>query len=152
MSINPTPIYHTPRCRITWTNVASGPTSNVVDTDSVKLYQPLHLFIGADIDPSVYLTAGYFWFACNVYNTKGELRSSDWTGWTATDLPRLPGGSGWYSWYFPRAIDFVRDFREVFLFRPSIHFSMWGPGGTGISPIPDEFAIAEAPHYFMTDY
>ena len=32
-----------------------------------------------------------------------------------------------------------------------IEFMMWGPGGESISPIPDEYAIAEEEHFFLVE-
>jgi hypothetical protein len=67
-------------------------------------------------------------------------------GNTATDLGGRGSANIWVSQFFWRAGWATYNHLGVFLYRPTIEFAIWGPGGTTLS---HEFAVAEEDHNFV---
>jgi hypothetical protein len=104
--------------------------------------------MGVQIDPSIFQSPGYFSFNFDLF-LNGERRGQRWIGWIPTELPTIT--LGWFSYTWRTAIELMGwGFYDVFLFRPSIRFNMGGKPGSK-EPIPDEFAVAEEPHYISVD-
>jgi hypothetical protein len=80
-------VYHTPRCRITWTNVHS----DGVDRDVVMPDRPLTLFFGLEFDPAFRAQASGFrlQFALLTLGRFGAV-GGVWEG----PIDQLPGTTG----------------------------------------------------------
>jgi hypothetical protein len=140
------PVFHTPGCRITGLTMEQA--SPTVGTNSVRFVPnyPLVLYVNFTIDPAIWFTAGYFIINFDAMQGGDRINRISWTGWTATNLPNRPATNFWLNWSFWRADHFTNGQRRgVFMYKPSVYFEMWGPGG---SYIPDEFAVAEEDYYF----
>ena len=135
-------IFHTPKCRIHWTDVMQGNTHNqAVSTASFMLKFDFSL------DPSIWYTAGYFSADFAILQDDRRIGGAVFGGWTATDLPCRPAPELWLSYWWSRAANATNQRSGLFIFRPTIRFTMWASG----TPIPGEFAVAEEDHYFLIE-
>jgi len=135
-------VYHTPRCRIIWTNVVS----DGVDRDVVNPLRPLTLYFGLEFDNNIRYQGGYFALRFTLITPYGgDARGTTWGGYTPTQFPGS-GGNIWVSMSWAEAKNATGGAtRSLWNYQPSVHFSIIPPGGgfTG----DDEFAVAEQDHY-----
>ena len=134
-------VYHTPRCRILWTEVRQGGQP----TNVVTYHGDLELRFGLSLDTAIWYTSGNFFMKFVMLQDGQIVANHPWSGWTPHH-PGRPNPNIWVSLWWTRASYATNGRFGVFLFQPSVHFSMWGPGG---APIPSEFAVAEQDHYFV---
>jgi len=134
-------VYHTPRCRILWTEVYQGGRP----TNVVTYYGDLQLFFGISWDTAIWYTSGNFFIKFGMLQDGQIVASHLWSGWTP-HLTSRPYPNFWIRMGWNRASDATNGRWGVILFQPSVHFSMWGPGG---APFPSEFAVAEQDHYLV---
>lgn len=135
-------VYHTPRCRITWTNVHSGG----VNSDFVPWHLPLTLFFGLEFDPALRALARSFELRFDLFEP-GHSFVGGGTRWGG--INQLPGTTGriWLAKTFEHTGQAL-DYRwGTILYRPSMHFSI----GTGRSER-IEFAVAEEDHYIYSKH
>jgi hypothetical protein len=131
-------VYHSSLCRMAWTSVPAVVPSS----------QYLSVAFGLTLDTGIWFTSGNFYINFNFFQAAGQLvRSTSWSGFIGTNLPGRPSGGIWLSYWWNRASDATGG-SGIFLFRPSIVFVLWGPGG---SIITGEFAVAEEENYFLID-
>jgi hypothetical protein len=105
---------------------------------------------GLSLDTAIWSTFGTFEIDMAIYADDGQnVGPPYWRGWTPTDLPGRNSSIIWLGWFWNQAQTATRGRLGVFLFRPTIQFRLWGPGGT---PIPGEFAVAEEDHYFAVEW
>jgi hypothetical protein len=136
-------VYHSPRCRIGWTNVVSdGVDRNVVIPD-----RPLTLFFGLEFDNNIRFQGGEFYLRwVLIHAVSGQIYSHLWSGWTPTQMPSA-GGNIWVSTTWSQATILTNGARGMFLYQPRASFWIIPPGG-GFSG-DDEFAVAEEDHYIL---
>jgi hypothetical protein len=134
-------VYHTPRCRITWTAVVPG--------DVAMATSPFGVEFGLSLDTAIWSNLGNFAIDMAIYAENGQsVGLPYWRGWTPTDLPGRPASNIWLGWFWNRAFDATGWRVGVFLFRPSIQFRLWQPGGAILR---GEFAVAEEDHFFAVE-
>jgi hypothetical protein len=129
-------VYHTPRCRITSTNVHS----DGVDTDVVGWNRPLTLFFDLEFDPALRGQAHTFYLGFVL-----ESLGSGWTGggYRSGPMYQLPGTTGriWVSKTLTSVgtvVGFPAHLGHI-LYRPRVSFYL---GDYEV-----EFAVAEEDHY-----
>jgi hypothetical protein len=130
-------VYHSPRCRIDWTEVRSdGVVRDVVIPD-----RPLTLSFGLEFDLAIRGQASSFNLGFSLFTLGSYSGGGLWTG----PLFQLPGSTGniWVSKTWRVATDATPGIvvRGPLLYRPSASFLI--PELTG----DNEFAVAEEDHY-----
>ncbi len=125
-------VYHTPRCRIDWTNVRNnGVDRDVVDWSSGPT--PLTLSFGLEFDPDLYRQAHQFHFYFPLPGASGH--------WWGT-MNQLPGGGYiWVSMSWEDAGRALDRRRGPILYRPHAEFVIRGAL--------NEYAVAEEDHYIF---
>src|ERR1700676_1545960 len=133
-------VFHSPACEMTYALV---PTQSK-GSDPFSLQFGLHIS-----DTSLWVESGIFTASFPIYKDGQLVADPVWAGWTPTQFPKFT--DLWMGWFYARALDATGGSGGVFNFRPQIFFIRWGPGGSGISPFPPEFAVAEEDQYFVID-
>jgi hypothetical protein len=133
--------FHTPRCRIVWTEIYSGG----VLRDLVVRDQSLELRFGWEVDPTLITTPGYFVLRFQLTAQPypdGPQFDSRW--WVSSGLLSTLPGSSLYSWaLWNLASDLVSDpDATYFLFEPRLYINI-----PGVST--DQFAFSEVPHHLL---
>ncbi len=134
-------VYHTPRCRITWTNVRSAG----VDRDVVVWHSPLILSFGLEFDPAIRRQARWFGIRFGLFSLGRAFIGGG--AWTAP-MNQLPGGSSgkiWVSMTWNDGSDVLHYTQEPILYRPSVWFQVIGASDGSDY----EFAVAEEDHYIF---
>jgi hypothetical protein len=135
-------VYHSPRCRITWTNVEG----DGVDRDVVDAHQPMTVYVGLNFDNNLRRERG--WWSLHftlIQNTDGAVSGP----WWQEQLGQLPGTTGniWMGWSWSEAHNAVDDLGGVLLFRPTLRISFYNRPATEF-----EYAVAEEDHYIRIVY
>lgn len=133
---------HTSRVQITSTSIVS----NAANPEVVMADNPVVLYVNLHVDPSVRLPAGTFRLNFDIFKDSQLINRHTWSGWTSLEFPSWE--YQWRSMFYPTGKTLTNSrYDGVFLYKPSIEFHMWGPGG--VSSGYAEFAIAEQDRYFM---
>jgi NADH:ubiquinone oxidoreductase subunit len=132
--------FHTPRYRITWTDVTQGSTHDLAFGN-----QSFAVWFGLSFDATIWFTAAYFRITHKIFQDGQLVKPPSWSGWIATDLRGRPNANIVISHFWSQDSN-VHSVGGLFSYRPTIAFEMWGPGHSYIA---SEFASAEQDRYFI---
>jgi hypothetical protein len=134
--------FHTPRCRITSTQVES----NLIFRNAVEADKRLALFINAWLDPTLRGTPGTTSFEHRLVSEEtGEVFSSD----SRQSIANTPVGNIFWLTFWIRASDLIGGAGGWFRYDPRIAiFTFTGVPGAFQLAIP-EFAAPEEPHHLF---
>jgi hypothetical protein len=135
-------VYHSPRCRITWTNVIS----DGVDRDVIVPSFPVSFLFGLDFDNALRGERGTFNFVFDLHETRYGNRILYWWSGQLSQIPGS-GGSIWLSVSSPNLYQLFNGDAPSgpALYQPWAQFDLWGQRGPwdGL----DEFAVPEEQHW-----
>jgi hypothetical protein len=136
--------FHSPLCRIDWTNVTHGAQRFAFDGS-----KPLNLLFGLRFDPAFWTSfdSAVYTIELQVFQT-GFVRAVHSRYGEIADLPGAPAENIWLGMSFGKARQATGSWTGLFMFRPQIWFSRFGPGP---SYIPGEFAVAPEDHCFAVE-
>jgi hypothetical protein len=134
--------FHTPLCRIAWTEAYSGG----VLQDVIVPGRSLDLRVGWDVAPTLLTSPGYWTFSFDLiaqpYPVGPQFASVTVSGGLGF-LRNLPGTGMFTRVTWSTANGFVTDpDATYFLFRPHLYINLPGIGT-------DQFAFPEVPHYLL---
>jgi hypothetical protein len=104
----------------------------------------------AVFDLNIWQTAGYINIHHRIFRLDGTV-AMNWSGayWLGS-FPQRHQPAFWHSIFNATASQLIPNYDpgEPYLYRPSIAFAMWGPGGSDLAPVLTEFAVVEEDIYF----
>jgi hypothetical protein len=131
-------VFHSPRCRITSTDMwAGGVWRDVAAPDD-----PLHLYINGWVDPGLRTDPGYFiiYWRIHTASDRAEVHKETWIGLNK-NFPQV--GNFFVLWGKSRADAWTGGYGwGPYLFQAEFYFRLGGRAR-------DEFAFSEEPHYFL---
>jgi hypothetical protein len=142
-------IFHSPACRITGVSVGQGGTPNqALSLSSFAVTINVSIF-----DQGIWTSPGTLSIRHTIMQGTRVVNEPITNWWLALAPVRFNTGF-WASIFWSQAGNAVpgAQYDAPFLYKPSLTISMWGPGGPGISPIREEFAVAEEDCYFSMAY
>jgi len=141
--------FHSPACRITGVSVLQGATPNqALSLSSFAVMINVSIF-----DPGIWTSYGNLSIRHTIMQG-GTVVNEPMTNWWLAMAPVRFLSSFWATMFWSQAGDAVAgaQYDAPFLYKPSLTIRRWGPGGSGQSPIREEFAVAEEDCYFSVDY
>ncbi|MFD5734590.1 hypothetical protein ACFWIY_17390 [Streptomyces sioyaensis] len=139
------PNFHTPLCRIAWTDVVHG-----TQHSSFGLDEEAELRFGLDLDQSFWSSfeSSQFFTQFCVYRFGELVKRFDHNGDTRQRLPGAPATQIWIGLTLGRAGQASLERSGLVQFRPQIFFLRQSSTVSGLNP---EFAVAPHDHTFMVD-